>query len=398
MKILILSDIHAMSRELEKLDGGYAGPSGGILRAEDRTPVDNQILAIEDVLLEFGQDIDLTLCLGDLTHQAKQLPLMAAWADIHTISANLGIENVIGIVGNHDVMSRASTHSEVEAITDFLQSISPSFPSGDEEFNRTYFATGVASIELGACELVCLNTSRTHGLGFGQELTAEVFEKGSLTANMVGSVVDIVKQSDKGHVVVAMHHHPIPVTDRDDDNDQMRRGEQLLERLSNSGKRVLLLHGHKHYVKCHSFGAGANAVPILSAASLCAYPFDNEQTHFSNQFHVVEFDTAETQVARGRILSWDWAANRWVESTRAHMPAEVYFGAAPDLNEIATRLREFELAAFAAIDELLAEIPSLKYIQLSDLEAINEALRDSGRRLVVVSSKVSGMIYEEDAA
>jgi len=396
MRILLVSDLHAMSREIEKYEGAYPGRSGGILRVEDRTTINNQILAIEQALAEFENPIDLMLCLGDMTHQAKQLPLMAAWSDIHHVAGQLSIPNVLGIIGNHDILSRAGNLDEVEAITEFLQNISPSFPGADADFNTDYFATGVASQTFDDCLLIALNTCRTHGYGFTQELTAQVFEVGALTDAMIERVVRVARESDKVHIVLAMHHHPLPVTERDDDNDQMEKGTLLLEQLSTVRKNVLLLHGHKHYVRLQTHNSAPKPTIVFSSASLCAYPFISEETHFSNQFHIVEFDTTEFDTPRGKILSWDWSANRWVESTRGHMPAEVFFGSEPDLQSIADYLTNIQSTAFVEYDQLISDLPVLKYVRNDQIEQINEMLSGTGKSLISSSSRISGLLYEEE--
>ena len=100
-----MSDLHAMSKEIHALEGGYSGESGSILKAEDRSKRTNPVLGIATALKNYPETIDLMLCLGDITHQAKQLPLIVTWRDIYDLSVELDIPELIGVVGNHDVLS-----------------------------------------------------------------------------------------------------------------------------------------------------------------------------------------------------------------------------------------------------------------------------------------------------
>lgn len=396
MRILLVSDIHAMSRDIEKLDG-YPGPSGGILRVEDRNSRTNPILAIPTALEGDEGDIDLLLCLGDLTHQAKQLPLMAAWHDIHEISKSLIVPEVVGIIGNHDVQSRADTVLDIDTQTDFLRKIKPPFPSSDNAFNDHYFAYGVASKTIGNCLLVALDTCKTHGLGYTSETAKEIFERGTLTDGMLEKTIELINNAEVNHVVVAMHHHPIAVTDSDEEpEDEIARGTALLDALLRSDKNIIVLHGHKHYVKVQSHSRDSNSLTVFSSASLCAYPFIESDTHFSNQFHLVEFDTTVSDKAMGKILSWDWGANRWEKSSRPHMPAIVHFGETPDLVDIIRHLSRLPVTPFIESEQLLELIPQLKYVTSSNITEINLAMSVSGRRLITAASQITGMIYEED--
>jgi Icc-related predicted phosphoesterase len=395
MKILLVSDIHAMSREIEKLKG-YAGPSGGLLRVEDRTTISNPILAVANALQDDNRPFDLLLCLGDLTHQAKQLPLMIAWHDLHTVAKKLSISEVIGIIGNHDVMSRADTPEDIEQRTEFLQCISPDFPSADVAFNLEYFAHGAASRIYGKCLLIALNTCRSHGFGFSTETTAQIFEKGTLTDNMLAKVVELIGTTPATHIVVAMHHHPRKVsTSENEASDEMAKGWVLLEALAKTGKPTLVLHGHKHFVNVKPVNEDPASPIVFSSASLCAYPFELGDTQYSNQFHVVEFDMGVTDRPVGKILSWDWGATKWEVSTREHMPYEVYFGAKPDISKIAAVLAQ-QSATYLDKAKLYGVVPELMYASNDDISALNLKLKPLSRRIVRSKSEVTGMIYEEE--
>ena len=279
---------------------------------------------------------------------------------------------------------------------EFLQSISPSFPSKSEAFNTYYFAHGVASAEFGDCLLVTLDTCRAHGLGYSADVTKEIFEVGTLTSSMIEKTIDFATNSSCSHVVIAMHHHPMKVRGDDDDHEaHIANGEAFLNALQSTGKNVLVLHGHKHLVEVKHANDDVNSPVVFSSSSLCAYPYTPNQTDFSNQFHIVEFDTSVTSNPCGTIYSWDRGAQSWIKSKRPHMPFEVPFGISPDLKQVASEIIALENVTFSDRETLINNIPGLKYVKINQIDQLNIMLKDTGKKLIQNSGAITGMIYEE---
>ena len=227
-----------------------------------------------------------------------------------------------------------------------------------QEFNDKYFAHGVAGKSLGDCFLIAFDTCRTHGKGFGKEAAKQIYERGALTNPMVAKARKLADACEEFHILVAMHHHPLPVTPKDTENDQMENGAKLLDVLQSTGKNVILLHGHKHYVSLKNHRDDVSAPLVLSSASLSAYPFDHGETHFSNQFHVLEIDINELDNPTGTVHSWDWGANTWAKSKRPHMPGEVHFGGKPNLPDLVDKIRVLPKKPMYNKDCLLYTSPS----------------------------------------
>jgi len=395
MRLLIVSDVHAMSKDLEVLNG-YVGGSGALLRVENRLEIVNPLLSIRQALKSFDKPIDALLCLGDIAHQGKRSPLMIAWADLHHVASSLKIASVIGITGNHDILSRANNAEDVEDLTEFIRLLRPAYPSADNEFNRDYFADGVASTVYGDCLFVGLNTCRTHGLGLEKEVTQKLFDKGVLTDAMIEKVVDLVSDSELDHVVIAMHHHPLSERNSPPGDDPIPKGNVLIEQLEALGKNILLLHGHQHRVVLHKPSPSPKSPYILSCASLCALPYPGQHTDFSNQFHVVELNTTISDQPTGSVLTWDWGANGWQKSARLHMPHEVNFGPAIDVAAIGSKLRALPLRSLYKEKDLLELEPHLKYLTRRDVDELNRVLAKDGRQLVVEAGRIRCLLFEED--
>ncbi len=399
MKILILSDIHGVSSNLRTAPSphGYKGRSGGFFNVEERSDYKNPVLGIHQVLEDQKNEIDLLLCLGDIAHQAKQLPLIAVWRDIHDLADRLRIPNVLAVTGNHDIPSRSVDSSGAESIVDYLKSIYPYFPMGNcRNFNLEYFADGLAAIEIQNCLVIGLNTCSMHG--YGCEEAEIIYEKGSITTRMIEKCNKIIHHSSCNHVVVAMHHNPVSLNNHPNLAASVPSGEEFLSQLASHNKNILVVHGHTHTVSIRKFDNSRRSPVIFSSASLCAYPATSEETTYSNQFHIVDFDTQIDSSTSGTIYSWERSENCWRKSPRSHMPYEVILGNSVDPAIVAKKLLDIR-NEFVIDERRLKELaPELRYTDTSTIDEVNEILRPSGYRIIIsAGGTIQGLIIEESS-
>lgn len=397
MKLLILSDIHAISSELKKYPEAYSGASGGMHIAERRSSIENRILAIGDVGELRDKEIDAIVVLGDLAHQAKQLVLTQVWQDIHTLAERLAVDIVIGTIGNHDIYSRANSPQEAEDLRNYLKTLVPSFPTADDDINRAYFADGVASLRKGECEIVLINTCELHGLGSDSNAVKQLFQVGNISNLAIEKTKEICENSSATHLIFVLHHHPQKVDLPVDNNaDVMERGALFLGELAKFSQPAVVLHGHKHLVSIGNWESDETNPIIFSSSSLAAYAYQGQESYFSNQFHLLEIDLSEMTKAKGKVFSWDWDDPNWSPSSRAHMPFEKPFGFAVDFDDIASRILNLELKPKWTEAELLREIPSLQGYSENDVEELNTRLATSSKLLAVNRGQLF-LYYEEDA-
>ena len=393
MRFLVVSDIHAVSSELVQADR-YFGSPGSDFHIEDREKSKNRIFAIENCLSTWPKKVDALLCLGDMAHQSKQLPLMQVWNDIHELARRLDIRDVFAVTGNHDVGSRSDTLASVQNRLEFLKSITPQFPNSDCDFYKSYFLEGVASRSLERCELIAIDTCSTHGLG-GSE-ASKIWQIGSLTERMIEQVIERVEASSHQHVLIMMHHHPLKVDEiLDPDYDQLDSGANFVSRLSSTTKKIFVMHGHKHLVGLRSHAMSTSNPIIFSSASLAARPYEGQHNGFYNQFHLIDFDFDVTSHVEGSIFSWDWGASQWNKSSSKRMPHEQAFGMEVDVNRVVNELESVQFQGFLPRDKLLMQVPMLKFCNPKQIDDINDRLEDLGRAIVVKREKISGLIYEE---
>ena len=399
MKFLILSDVHAISEELSKLpDGhGYHGEDGSGFRIENRTKFGNRILALGDCLKDQTGQIDVLVCLGDFAHQAKKLVLLQVWHDLHEVAQRLNIPMVIGITGNHDIATRIEDIDEAASRVEFLKQIRPEFPSPNSLLNDGYHNDGVGTCEVDQCLLVALDTCQLHGLGKNGEVSQNIWSIGHLTDGMIDKAMDAIAKTACEHVLVMMHHHPLKIDEiMDNQYDQMSNGPRFLELLGSSGKNCIVVHGHKHLVNLKRAPVGVRPAVLLSAASLAAYPYRGQDSHFSNQFHLLDFDLAERTRPQGTIFSWDWGASRWEASKKHTMPHINKFGPTLDIDAIEKKLRHVPIVSSLNRAKLLAAVPEVEYLSLDQVDEINNRLEPTGREIIQTRSQVSGMMLQGD--
>jgi Calcineurin-like phosphoesterase len=394
MKILVLSDIHALSKDLSKAHGAYFGEIAGEFFAENRLPTDNPIIAIGQLLKDEVGQIDALMCLGDMAHQGKELALLAVWRDIHDTASQLNIRSVISVTGNHDIKSRIEDIDEAKIRIEFLKSISPRFPGHDQSLSDDYHRDGIGACELGDCLIIALDTCQSHG--FGGENQKTIWSIGCLTERMTSRALELIEKSTKLHVIILMHHHPLRVDEvTDPEYDQMEGGTKFIEALGNSRKNCLVMHGHKHMVGLKMSGLGANPPVVFSAASLAAFPHRGQAWHFSNQFHIVEFKTSNCKFPEGTIYSWEWVGTKWEKSKKPAMPHKRNFGKNPNVGETAQLLSTLSVTSYLGISELTDKIPDIAFLSPQQITQINDLLEPNYRRLIDNFGEVSGLIYEE---
>ncbi|WP_407492351.1 metallophosphoesterase family protein [Pseudooceanicola sp. MF1-13] len=394
MRFLILSDIHAVSSDLSLLEA-YGKKKVSSCDIESKDVQSNPLLGIPSAAAQYNGQIDGVLCLGDLAHHAKKLPLQETWRVVHQVASELNVKLVLGVTGNHDIASRPENFEELERIG-YIRGIQPPFPSENSAFNDTYFLRGVASIDLEDTTLVCIDTCRLHG--YGGDKKSDVFAMGNVTDDMISLVVEQAQNTASKKVVVMMHHHPEPVDEVfDTDADVMKRGKQLLVALAAVDKPVFLLHGHKHMVKLKYAPGKTQPITLLSAASLSCLPYSVEHQLAANQFHILEINDGPGKYGeRGKLLSWEWRVNAWKPSHQPYMSHQLTIGKPPDLSGVLSSLRKMSLVGFVQRDELLKEVPDLVFASAAELEELNTELAVDGRSILHTSGQIKGMLYEVD--
>lgn len=388
MKVLVISDLHAMSQDLltvsegaqlkgASIAGGYHGTARGLYFVEDRSPRSNRVLALKKAIEEsqHAGDIDALICLGDIAHQCKRAVALTAWRDITDVASDLGIKEVIAVPGNHDVAAHEVDFARGLPGT-FLEEIRPQFPHVDSGISTRFRSLQFACFERDNVLVAIINTCTLIGYGGAKE---DLFRKGFISEKVLEGLQSEIAATSCASVIVAMHHHPIPVHETQDlQDDFIEAGPKLIEVLQNSGKPSIILHGHKHFVSFKLANSRVNAPWVLSSSSLGAKPYDGFEENYSCQFHVVDVSTSSANDGsmRGRIWSWDWIISAWEPARSNGLPAQTGFSSAPDLRILAEKIHLMVKDGGAINGRTVKEtVPEIDFLTIERLDALKALLR-----------------------
>lgn len=411
MKILIISDIHAMSQDLLDLTestqpkpsmtakGGYSGTTGGRVRVEDTSLRKNRLLAIPKFLQNEGlsKDIDSLICLGDMAHQCKKSVIQIVWRQLNDIVSDLGIPKIYGVTGNHDVAARA-VDFENGVPNSILKQLRPSFPSNMEEHCESYHNETFAFIEESEIGIVLIDTSSL--LGYVGKKQSDLWNKGFISDGVVASIEMKIKASNCSAFIIAMHHHPTRVHSQQDvETDYIENGDNFLKALQDTGKPCFVLHGHKHFVSFRKYNVTANSPWILSASSLAAKSYPNMDEGYKCQFHIldVEMDTGNNAIF-GQVASWDWVTNQWQKASSTGMTHLIGFGRQESISLLAGSIfSKVEHGGSLTGKAAFAAVPELKRLTPDDINELKQRLKSAYSVEMIADSGVEKFaFYVED--
>ncbi len=391
MKILIISDIHAMSKDLLDLTestqpkpqlkavGGYSGTTRGLVMVEEMSVRQNRLLAVPKFLKEnkLDDEIDYMICLGDMAHQCKKSVLQIIWQQLNNIASDLNISKLLAVSGNHDVAAH-KVDFENGLPNSMLNHLKPLFPVKDKKQHTEYHSEKFTIIEDGDIGLVLIDTSSL--LGYGGANKSDLWNKGFISDDMIDKIETRMKKSACSAFIVSMHHHPISVhQEQDIETDYIENGADFLSALQKMDKPSFVIHGHKHFVNFQKYNDKANSPWILSAASLAARPYPKMEENYKCQFHILDINLDNaTKSLSGQIRSWDWVANQWDKAGSSGMTHLIGFGRKASITEIANKIYEEvkdggSLTGRAAFET----VPELKFLTQNDLHDLQAYLKNT---------------------
>ncbi len=89
---------------------------------------------------------------------------------------------------------------------------------------------------------------------------------GEVAANELERLDNIVSETSAKHVMVCLHHPPVPMGSKWLDTVGLKNGEELLERLQAIGRVRLLLFGHVH----QPYDAEHYGIQVIGTPSTCS--------------------------------------------------------------------------------------------------------------------------------
>ncbi|WP_417827587.1 metallophosphoesterase family protein [Thalassospira sp.] len=345
MKILVLSDVHAVSTQ-QKQD---AGPSYVCFANTRRTPISDPLIGLATLLDEGAvSKPDMIICAGDLGNQADAVAISSVWTELHQLCKKHAIPHLIGTCGNHDLDTRHK-HNKFDP-NGFLRALEPAFPVAElaktDLQHLQYWANNFSIIEEGKFRVLNINSCAYHGFGEGEE---PEFIKGRVSDYTIDAIKRDLRDAisrDKTKLNICIFHHHLKKIDSDvfDDVSVMKGAERLVNILSEAALGDwLVVHGHRH--RSDLYYTGGNSGPlVLSCASFSATRENDKDNPSENQFYLIELE--ENQAAghskiKGQIRAWNWITlNGWLSATKQpdSLPSLSGFGFRGSLFEFSDKL------------------------------------------------------------
>lgn len=348
--------------------------------------------------INFDNDIDLLICVGDITTRANQEALKYGWAEICNFAIKIRASLVISTAGNHDVNSRS--HKEfidANPVTNMdkslgafeaLKQLEPQFPivsieRGEfiqhELLSTQYWGNGFSYHETEHFRIITINSCIEHSPD------ADTSEKGKIPLSSRMTLEKRLSRIENSSIEkfnIIVCHHP-PSSDSTNDlgcHDFIEFGDQLINMLENFNDSWLIIHGHKHHSSVHYARGGSSSPVVFSAGSIGSY---NEplKDGMLNQFYILNLEMQNNSVL-GRIEAWNWASgSKW--KLAQPIQGGIYNGSGfgnrkPPL-EIAAKiahLYEEHNAINLSWAEISNDIPDLVHITSHDMKRVINRLKN----------------------
>jgi predicted phosphodiesterase len=344
---------------------------GGTRKPAGRHPVQ----ALLNLIGSDGLTADALLLPGDFANKAQREGLSQSWDYALELGAALGTNELIPVLGNHDVDSRRS-HPEHEPFYN-ARNLRPGFPF-DDATSRIFFSDGFCAKPVGdSCEIVAVNTVIDHR----DEQSAK---RGSFDIARIDQLSAFLHNRPQPPIRIAlMHHHPILHTGPFlSDTDVIPNGDALLSALRSEGCR-LVIHGHKHLARL----SVVNGVAVFASGSFAAN-LGVYGSAMANMFHLIDVQAIGSHV-RGTIRTWVFRlGSGWAPASADYsgFPYSAGFGCRTALAGLLDSLTNLangdSLRSRFQVSDVLSVADELAYLTPAELEDLKAGLRQQGLDLL----------------
>lgn len=370
IKIAIFSDLHCHpEKKVFRENNTY------LFSDQLRLPGENHpVESLLNIKHDFLKKIDYVLCPGDFTDQCDKQGFISAWNYVLEISRKLEAKKLIATIGNHDVDSRDATKYSFEN----AKSIGQAFPFLDNNIDLTaklndFWANGFTFFEDYATQILVINSCFYHH-------GPEDAKKGKIELRELEQIKDYLKANSSDKIKIALlHHHPVQHARLElGESDFVQNGHELMEILADF-KYDLIIHGHKHDPWLRNEIVKGHTITILSSGSFSATS-NHMFTNAKNYFHVLEIDKSNSQIAKGRILTWTFLRNRgWdLRYDDAGFYPQCGFGNRKDsanlLSEIMSLVKQNVNFNW---EEVIKSVSDVNYLTPDEIDGLKQQLSDA---------------------
>lgn len=371
IKIAIISDLHCHPKRQKDQgkDDTY------LLTDKLRNPAnDHPVQSLLEVIKEKKLTADLTLCPGDFTDKANQQGFINGWAFSTEINRNLGSNEIIATVGNHDVdvYENNSNYS-----LDLAKGIKQGFPIDDDAQCDTFWSKGCAFIEKDDYRVLVINSSHFHH----NKTTAK---SGAIDDNLIDYVANYLKEVKDDKIQIAMsHHHPINHARlKLGEDDKIVNADALLDILGEY-KFDVFIHGHKHdpLLRYHNTSKTNYPLPIFSSGSFSSSS-NLMFTSVRNFFHILEITKDTT--SKGEVQTWTFFPHDGWKLNHDESAFATYtgYGNKKSVDQIFEDIKDLLNGQnFMDWEKVTNHIEDIKHLIPSDSQSLYEKLQTNGYKL-----------------
>lgn len=372
LNIAVLSDLHI----------------GNGARAKDLCPYENNNVVDSDYVGKFIDFIkknkiraNYLIISGDISHEGQPDEFILASKLIIQIADTLKVhkKNIFIVPGNHDVdWSIIKNYPQDKSGLRIKQRYDP---IKYEECIFSKIFTQKKSLLLEEPYFTIWDSTKILVIGYNSSWHDDSDVRvhyGLFSEDTQGKLekclIEISKLEEKLKIFI-VHHHPVQYSNplpNEPDFSTMTNAENLLNVLK-SYKFDMLIHGHKHSPKFHTYIIDSDfPIAVLCSGSF-SYKLDTRWSgHVNNQFHMIEIHGRDKKelCIYGTVNSWTYLSGHGWRPSKVHngIRHKNYFGKYTSPNKLKQFLaptikRELEAKDYVLWSVILTKLPELKYLQ-----------------------------------
>lgn len=394
MRILVLSDLHIGNKSRSKELCPY--PEGVY---KDDKLVSDFILKAKEYQNEVG-NFDFLIIPGDITNQSNLIEYDCGSKFLSKLVEELQIDKskVLFVPGNHDIDWSVLEGKTIMAEEKLLRRTHKYNTLKDS----SHLFSALACPDLVTAPFIKKwEYDNVVYFGFNSSWHDDAIEEKHFGLILPDQINDLRKKieetdfTDKLKIFIIHHHlHQFPNPDPTWRDISIIQNAQTLLELLTEFEFNFVIHGHRHQPNFHSTSINkSKIINILCSGSYCCEMPTSIAGHIGNVFHILEIDNI--QKCQGRILSYAYNPRDGWSEARDHDGIDHLnpFGNELTYDELLKNCtieitQHFQTSSFILYSKLIAKIPDLKYLQLTQQKKLFEQLEiDCNLKKAVDSSQ-----------
>lgn len=362
LKIAVISDLHCRHSKSDKENNTF------LFSDNMRSPIrQHPAQAFITKIKEQNITADIVLCPGDITNKTDPQGLITGWSFLEEIKDALSAKHLIASLGNHDVDSRRLFNNYDSF--NMPSRLKENFPFHNDKARDEFYSKKFCFIELD--DTLIFNFNSVHSHTNGEDCLTSI-----VTDDILENIEERLKVLSKKKFqfkIALTHYHPLKHANMGSlykDSDVIEKGDSLINILESNDFQIFI-HGHKHIPRLAYY----NSLPILSSGSFSSL-MNLMETGNKNMVHLL---TLFSSSKNGLIRTFEFTNGLgWSDNYNSKvLPRITGFGNRrniEDITESITKYFDSRQLDFIKFDELLLQMPELRFLIPSDFEKVRKDL------------------------